>query len=151
MGGTRATFVVRVPRKRLIFGASIQPQNRYLHLVAGLKLCLMSMSALFRRSPGHRAELRSWRSISLQTTINKDIFLQVLVDESIFSSIGRVEGICSGAAPLIMLGTIVWYVCRTGTSCGQFWGDYAGIMSDRSSRLSVELSTTDSNRSYFSS
>jgi hypothetical protein len=45
-----------------------------------------------------------------------------------------------------MLGTIVWYVRQTGTSCGQFRGDYAGIVSDRSSRLSVELITIDSNR-----
>jgi hypothetical protein len=50
----------------------------------------------------------------------------------------------------IMLGTIDWYVRRPGTSCGQFWGDYAGMMSDRSSRLHVELSTINSNRSYFS-
>jgi hypothetical protein len=50
-----------------------------------------------------------------------------------------------------MLGAIVWYVRRTGTGCGQFWGDYAGMMSDKASRLSVELNTIDSNRLYFSS
>jgi hypothetical protein len=56
MGGTRTMFVVGVPQKRLIFGASIQPRNRDLHLVAGLKLCLMSKLAVFRRNTGHRAK-----------------------------------------------------------------------------------------------
>jgi hypothetical protein len=53
----------------------------------------------------------------------------------------------------IMLGTIVWYVRRTGIiSCGQIWEDYAGMMLERSSRLSLELSAMDStNRPYFSS
>jgi hypothetical protein len=88
-----------VKRKRLIFGASIQP-NRDMHRVAGLILCLMSMSTLFRRNPGHRVQLRSWRSISVQTTNIMDIFLQVLVDEGTFSSKGRVEELCSGAAHL---------------------------------------------------
>jgi hypothetical protein len=46
---------------------------------------------------------------------------------------------------VIMIGTIVWYVRRAGRSCGQLWGDYAGMMLDRSSRLCVELI------SYFSS
>jgi hypothetical protein len=45
-----------------------------------------------------------------------------------------------------MLGTVVRYVRRTGKSCGQFWGDYGGMMSDRSSRLCVELRTIASNR-----
>jgi hypothetical protein len=49
------------------------------------------------------------------------------------------------------LGTIVWYVSRMGRSCGQFWGTYSGLMSDRSSRLCVELGTIDSNWPYFSS
>jgi hypothetical protein len=81
-------------------GASTQPPNRDLHLAASFILCRMSWLAHFRRNSGHRARLRSERSISLPTTNIRDIFLQVLVEESICSSKGRVEGLCSGSAHL---------------------------------------------------
>jgi hypothetical protein len=98
MCGTLTTFEVRVQLKWVIFGDSIRSPNRDLRLVAGLKLYRMSRSTLSRRNPGHHAQLRSEMSISLQTTNIKDTFLQVLVDESIRSSKGRVEGLYSGAA-----------------------------------------------------
>jgi hypothetical protein len=51
----------------------------------------------------------------------------------------------------IMLRTIVWFVRRTDRSCRQIWWDYAGMISDRSSRLCVYLITIYPNRLYFSS
>jgi hypothetical protein len=118
--------VVHIPRLWYVYhrnGSSLEPPyNRDLHRMAGLKLCLMSRSTLFRRNPGHRVQLRSWRSISVQTTNIMDIFLRVLVDESIFSSKGRVEGLCYGAAHLYHVRNYILVCASNGHELWTIWG-----------------------------